>query len=44
MTQHNRHEINQMRNKMAKEQEQPKAQKKPQTNDQGEYIDYEELP
>lgn len=44
MTQHNRDEINQMRSRMAKEQEQSQAQKKPQSKDQGEYIDYEELP
>jgi hypothetical protein len=44
MTQHNLNEIKDMRQKMAKEQPQTKAQKKPQSMDQGEYVDYEELP
>lgn len=44
MTQHNLNEIKDMRSKMAKEQPQAKAQKKPQSMDQGEYVDYEELP
>ncbi len=44
MTQHNLNEINDMRSKMSKEKTQTKAQKKPQSMDQGEYVDYEELP
>jgi len=44
MTQHNLNEINDMRSKMSKEKAQTKAQKKPQSMDQGEYVDYEELP